>query len=120
MYGRFLKIYGRFPKPEQLLATHDAKLRAAGLSARKIEHMKDLSARVSDSGDVSHILPWQAGHPARRRLGTTQGHPKGVFSFRASVAGSHPQHCQGVEAILQRRHMVSVEVARAVQGNRIG
>jgi hypothetical protein len=88
--------------------------------ARKIEHMKDLSARVSDNGDVSHILPWQTGHPARRRLGTTQGHPKGVFSFRAPVAGSHPQHCQGVEAILQRRHMVSVEVDRAVQGNRIG
>jgi DNA-3-methyladenine glycosylase II len=48
IYGRFVKIYGRFPRPPQLLATRDAKLRAAGLSARKIEYLKDLAARVSD------------------------------------------------------------------------
>ena len=48
IYGRFVKIYGRFPRPAQLLATKDAKLRTAGLSSRKIEYLKDLSARVSD------------------------------------------------------------------------
>jgi DNA-3-methyladenine glycosylase II len=48
IYGRFVKIYGRFPKPAQLLATKDAKLRAAGLSSRKIEYLKDLAARVAD------------------------------------------------------------------------
>jgi DNA-3-methyladenine glycosylase II len=48
IYKRFVKIYGRFPRPAQLLATKQAKLRAAGLSARKIEYLKDLAARVSD------------------------------------------------------------------------
>jgi DNA-3-methyladenine glycosylase II len=48
IYGRFVKIYGRFPRPAQLLATRDARLRAAGLSARKIEYLKDLASRVSD------------------------------------------------------------------------
>jgi DNA-3-methyladenine glycosylase II len=48
IYGRFVKIYGRFPRPPQLLATRDARLRAAGLSARKIEYLKDLASRVSD------------------------------------------------------------------------
>ena len=48
IYKRFVAIYGRFPKPDQLLATDSRKLRAAGLSTRKIEYLKDLSARVSD------------------------------------------------------------------------
>lgn len=48
IYGRFVKTYGRFPRPTQLLATKDFKLRAAGLSARKIEYLKDLASRVSD------------------------------------------------------------------------
>jgi DNA-3-methyladenine glycosylase II len=46
--GRFVKIYGRFPRPAQLLATRDARLRTAGLSAKKIEYLKDLALRVSD------------------------------------------------------------------------
>ena len=48
IYGRFAKIYDRFPRPAQLLATKDVKMRAAGLSARKIECLKDLASRVSD------------------------------------------------------------------------
>lgn len=48
IYSRFVKIYGRFPQPAQLLSTKDSKLRAAGLSARKIEYLKDLAARISD------------------------------------------------------------------------
>ncbi|HEX2557546.1 MAG TPA: DNA-3-methyladenine glycosylase [Nitrososphaera sp.] len=48
IYNRFVKIYGSFPEPAQLLATHSAKLRAAGLSGRKIEYLKDLASHVSD------------------------------------------------------------------------
>jgi DNA-3-methyladenine glycosylase II len=48
IYGRFVKIYGRFPRPLKLLATKDSKLRAAVLSGRKIEYLKDLASRVSD------------------------------------------------------------------------
>jgi DNA-3-methyladenine glycosylase II len=48
IYSRFVKIYGRFPRPSQLLATRDTKLRAAGLSGRKIQYLKDLALRMSD------------------------------------------------------------------------
>lgn len=48
IYSRFVKIYNRSPRPSQLLATRDAKLRAAGLSGRKIQYLKDLALRVSD------------------------------------------------------------------------
>lgn len=48
IYDRFVKIYDRFPRPSQLLATDDAKLRAAGLSGRKIQYLKDLALRTSD------------------------------------------------------------------------
>lgn len=50
IYGRFVKIYyGTFPKPAQLLATDVSKLRASGLSTRKIEYLKDLSEHVLDN-----------------------------------------------------------------------
>jgi DNA-3-methyladenine glycosylase II len=48
IYCRFVKIYGTFPKPTQLLATDNTKLRTAGLSARKIEYLKDLASHVSN------------------------------------------------------------------------
>jgi DNA-3-methyladenine glycosylase II len=74
MYGRFLKIYGRFPRPEQLLATHDAKLRAAaGLSTRKIEHLKDLSARVSDGWLKLDLLPLIADEEVMEHLVQVNG-----------------------------------------------
>jgi len=57
IYGRFVKIYGRFPRPSQLLATKDARLRAAGLSSRKIEYLKDLATRVSDGQLKLGLLP---------------------------------------------------------------
>jgi DNA-3-methyladenine glycosylase II len=44
--GRFRGIYGRFPKPVDVLKTPDAKLRKAGLSYMKISYIKDLSSRV--------------------------------------------------------------------------
>lgn len=97
IYGRFVKIYGRFPRPLQLLATKYARLRTAGLSSRKIEYLKDLAMRVSDgrlklglllempddqvieqlenvkghrqvdSRDVSDLLPWQIQCASGRR-----------------------------------------------------
>jgi len=50
-------IYGRFPRPAQLLVTKDVKLRAAGLSARKIEYLKDLATCVSDGRLNLALLP---------------------------------------------------------------
>jgi DNA-3-methyladenine glycosylase II len=57
IYRRFVRIYGKFPNPAQLLGTRNSKLRAAGLSARKIEYLKDLASRVSDGRLKLAILP---------------------------------------------------------------
>ena len=51
IFGRFLKLYNggqKFPEPAEILATDTAALRATGLSGRKIEYIRDLSARVAD------------------------------------------------------------------------
>jgi len=49
---RFLAIFGgRYPEPDRLLATRDAKLRAAGLSRQKIAAMKAV-ARAFRDGEV--------------------------------------------------------------------
>jgi DNA-3-methyladenine glycosylase II len=48
--GRVVAIYRprRFPRPEDLLATPDEALRAAGLSRTKVASMKDLASRCLD------------------------------------------------------------------------
>lgn len=43
---RFREIYGRFPKPADVLGTPDAKLRKTGLSYMKVSYIKDLSNKV--------------------------------------------------------------------------
>jgi DNA-3-methyladenine glycosylase II len=43
---KFRAIYGRFPKPADVLKTSDAKLRKVGLSYMKISYIKDLSFRI--------------------------------------------------------------------------
>ena len=48
--GRVRALYpgGGYPAPEALLATPDARLRAAGLSRAKLAAMKDVAARTLD------------------------------------------------------------------------
>ena len=58
---RVLDLYGgRSPTPEELLATPDEPLRAAGLSRQKLSYLRDLAARVG-AGEVPldriHELP---------------------------------------------------------------
>jgi len=50
IYGRFIKYYNNSPPlPEQILSTPDAILKSSiGLSNKKIEYIKDLSARITD------------------------------------------------------------------------
>ena len=57
IHDRFRAIYpkGR-PRPELVLATDDASLRAAGLSRQKIAYLRDLSARVTErSLPLAHL-----------------------------------------------------------------
>jgi DNA-3-methyladenine glycosylase II len=47
IFGRVLEIFdGSTPSPEQLLEADEAALRAAGLSGRKVEYVRDLASHV--------------------------------------------------------------------------
>lgn len=49
IFGRLLDLFGgRVPTAEELLEVADHDLRAAGLSGRKIEYVKDLARQVAD------------------------------------------------------------------------
>lgn len=49
IYGRVLDLFGgTAPSPKQLLAVDEADLRAAGLSGRKVEYVRDLAVHVLD------------------------------------------------------------------------
>jgi DNA-3-methyladenine glycosylase II len=49
IYGRVLELFdGSTPTPEQLLEADEADLRAAGLSGRKVEYVRDLATHVID------------------------------------------------------------------------
>lgn len=59
IWGRVLAIYprARFPRPAAILATPDAQLRAAGLSAAKTAALKDLARHVVERLLVPARLP---------------------------------------------------------------
>jgi DNA-3-methyladenine glycosylase II len=47
IYGRVLDLFdGGTPSPEQLLEAEESDLRAAGLSGRKVEYIRDLASHV--------------------------------------------------------------------------
>ncbi len=48
IFNRFVKLFPRkkFPTPEEVLKTPDAKLRGVGLSAGKVKYIKDLAKKV--------------------------------------------------------------------------
>ena len=53
IYGRVLGLYGgETPTPAQVVRTPDARLRAVGLSTRKVEYIKDL-ARQTHAGTLA-------------------------------------------------------------------
>ena len=56
IHGRFAALYGGRPTPAAVLATPDADLRAAGLSAAKATSVKDLAAKVADGTVGLHGL----------------------------------------------------------------
>ncbi len=46
IFFRFVALFGKFPKPEQILKMKDSKLREVGLSSQKISYIKDLATKV--------------------------------------------------------------------------
>jgi len=57
IHERFRALYPRSrPRPELVLTTSDAALRAAGLSRQKIGYLRDLSARVANGSlPLAHL-----------------------------------------------------------------
>lgn len=43
---RFKNLFGKFPKPADVLKIPDSRLRSAGLSTMKVRYIKDLSKRI--------------------------------------------------------------------------
>lgn len=46
IFFRFVALFGKFPKPEQILKMKESKLREVGLSYQKISYIKDLATKV--------------------------------------------------------------------------
>lgn len=46
IFLRFVALFGKFPKAEQILQIKDGKLREVGLSYQKISYIKDLATKV--------------------------------------------------------------------------
>ena len=59
VYRRFIKYYHEtMPTPIQILSSPDTELKSkVGLSSKKIEYLKDLSARIEDGRLSLEILP---------------------------------------------------------------
>jgi DNA-3-methyladenine glycosylase II len=58
IYGRILELFdGSTPAPEQLLEAEEADLRAAGLSGRKVEYIRDLASHVIEGELELERLP---------------------------------------------------------------
>lgn len=58
IYGRVLELFdGSTPTPEQLLEAEETDLRAAGLSGRKVEYIRDLASHVIEGELELERLP---------------------------------------------------------------
>src|SRR3989442_14657019 len=66
IHGRFVALFDGDLSPEAVLAVPPRRLRAAGLSGRKVVSMRDLAAKVVDGTVPLHRLgrlPHQGGIP---------------------------------------------------------
>lgn len=75
IHGRLVLALGEEVTPERLLATPAEALRGAGLSARKVESLQDLSARVLDGTVVldARRLARESDEDIISRLTTVRG-----------------------------------------------
>src|SRR5207248_3252880 len=74
IHGRFVALFDGDLSPEAVLAVPPRKLRAAGLSGRKVASMRDLGARGGDGSGPLH------------RLGRLDVWPVGDYGIRTGYA----------------------------------
>lgn len=107
IFGRVQDAYsGRTPTPTQLLATPVSRLRAAGLSGRKVEYAMEL-ARRTQSGDVPvHRLHRMSDDDVMEALVALRGIGRWtaqmVLMFHLGRADVFPELDLGIQKALQR------------------
>jgi len=73
IHGRFVALFDGDLSPEAVLAVPPRKLRAAGLSGRKVASIRDLAARVVDGSVPLHRLGRLADEELITRLSIVRG-----------------------------------------------
>src|SRR5205809_4395913 len=73
IHGRFVALFDGDLSPEAVLAVPPRKLRAAGLSGRKVASIRDLAARVVDGSVPLHRLGRLADEEVITRLSIVRG-----------------------------------------------
>ncbi len=74
IYGRVVALFdGRTPTPEQLLEADEGDLRAAGLSGRKVEYVRDLASHVIEGELELDRLPELSDEEAIEEIVAVRG-----------------------------------------------
>jgi DNA-3-methyladenine glycosylase II len=74
IYGRVVELFdGRTPTPEQLLEADEGDLRAAGLSGRKVEYVRDLASHVIEGELELDRLPELSDEEAIEEIVAVRG-----------------------------------------------
>ena len=73
IHGRFVALFDGDLSPEAVLAVPPRKLRAAGLSGRRVVSMRDLAAKVVDGTVPLHRLGRLADEEVITRLSVVRG-----------------------------------------------
>jgi DNA-3-methyladenine glycosylase II len=107
IYQRLLDLYGgRRPPPAELLKTPDGKLRAVGLSGRKVEYVKELAARAHKREIAIERLHEMADEEVMETLVRVRGIGRWtaqmVLMFRLGRADILPELDLGVQKAVQR------------------
>jgi 3-methyladenine DNA glycosylase/8-oxoguanine DNA glycosylase len=107
IYQRLLDFYGgRRPAPAELLETPDGKLRAVGLSGRKVEYVKELAARAHKREIAIERLHEMADEEVMETLVRVRGIGRWtaqmVLMFRLGRADILPELDLGVQKAAQR------------------
>ena len=75
IFKRFVSLYPKrkFPTPEEILKTSDAKLRSVGLSGGKVKYIKDLAKKVHQKEVLLHRLHMMADEEVIEHLIKVKG-----------------------------------------------
>jgi DNA-3-methyladenine glycosylase II len=109
IYQRVRDLYGGAPPtPDQLLKTPDARLRAAGLSGRKIEYVKELAERTAAGSiailDIHDMSDDEVMETLVSVRGIGRWTAQMVLMFRLGRPDILPELDLGVQKAVQRLH----------------